>query len=101
MMFTKTPSKAFAAAFVISFLLIFVWNLFSYIHLKANPPQMDWYEECGFPFGFYGLGGFVGISQFLWIGLVVDFLFATVLSVSVGAMWDRILKAIQAKDRNI
>jgi hypothetical protein len=97
----KTPSKPFIIAFGVTFLLIFAWNLFSYLHLRANPPEMDWYEECGFPFSFYGLGGFVGIDQFLWLGLVANYVFALALSVFAGFVCDRVYSGSRSKETRL
>ena len=66
----------------------------SYLGMQSRLHRMaDGYAECGFPFSFYGYGGFTPVSQVLWAGLVADYLIVMSVSIAVGVARQRAKRA--------
>jgi ABC-type antimicrobial peptide transport system permease subunit len=85
--------KAFVAGFTLGILIFVALNYFSYLH-NVCPPTID---DCGWSFGFpmhlYLEGGFFTFKEIIWLGLVIDILFAFGLSLLLGFLsyflWSR------------
>ena len=83
--------KISLTAFFVTIILFVVSNGLSYLRMQFYLATMnDGYAECGFPFSFYGYGGFAPVSQYLWEGLIADYCIAVVTSVAVGRIWKRV-----------
>ena len=89
-MLERLSSKISVSAVALTIVAFVAANGISYLGMQSRLHAMaDGYAECGFPFSFYGYGGFTPISQLLWQGLVADYLIAMLVSVSVGVMWKK------------
>jgi hypothetical protein len=76
-------NKKFAAGFAIALILAIALNVV--LHLLTRGDQHgDGFEEVGFPFVFYRMGGFAGIEEFRVLGLLSDISFAVIVALLTG-----------------
>ena len=79
-------SKRFIAGFVVGFALLAAVNLFSYLRMgdTGRADCNDCSVSFGFPFPLWVKGGFVGVSDVLWGGLLADALVAVGAGLVLG-----------------
>ena len=79
-------SKRFIVGFVAGFALLAAANLYSYLRMgvtgRADCPDCS--VSFGFPFPLWVRGGFVGVSDVLWRGLLADALVAVGAGLLLG-----------------
>lgn len=82
------PSKRFIVGFLAGFALLAAANVYSYLRMgvTGRADCNDCSVSFGFPWPLWVKGGFVGVSDVLWGGLLADALVAVVAGVVVGLL---------------
>jgi hypothetical protein len=71
-------------------LTAFIFMVFNAALLWREAKYFDFLHGYGFPTAFYVTGGFLGIKQFLWYGLVIDLAALLLFAQLTSRMWKRI-----------
>ena len=90
-------SKAFILGFCSCVALFVALNYLSYF----SPANMFNCDDCiirvGFPFYFYEKGGFFGVNQCIWAGLIADILIAIIFSFVIGLIFKFVWEKLTMK----
>jgi predicted membrane protein len=68
--------------FLLTFIILFGINVFQILTLPN--PLGDLGIEAGFPFTCYVKGGYVGTQEFVVVGIVLNYLFACLVSLALS-----------------
>ena len=88
-------SRRFIVGFVVGFALPAAANLYSYLRMgvTGRADCNDCSVSFGFPFPLWVKGGFVGVSDVLWGGLLADALIAVGAGLALGFVLTLISRA--------
>jgi hypothetical protein len=57
----------------------------------------DCYYSYGVPFKMWGSGGFVGITEIFWFGLIANILIGIIFSIGLGSVFQKVRRIIKPK----
>jgi len=83
-------SKTFCLGFTLGILIFIIFNYVNYLHNVCSNTIDDCGWSFGFPVHFYSEGGFFTFREIIWIGLIIDILFALISSLLIGLVFNYI-----------
>jgi hypothetical protein len=86
--------KASTIGFISGLILIAGLNWYDYEQLKMVICD-DCFLSFGVPFKMWGSGGFVGVTRFLWIGLIANILTWFIFSIGLGCVFQWVAEAVR------
>jgi hypothetical protein len=67
-----------------------VFTTINVVHVSRMPSCCDYIYSYGFPLPFFVKGGFGGIRQFVWNGLLIDLIALTLFAWLMSWVWQKI-----------